>query len=755
MSFISELKRRNVFRVATAYVVGSWLIIQVAEATFPAFGFSDATLRLVIVLLAIAFVPTIVLSWAFEITPEGLKREPEVERERSITRVTGKKLDRVIMALLALALGYFLFDRLVLTPAREAAIAEQARLEGIEQAREQARLQRFEEKSVAVLPFVNRSENADDGFFTDGMHDEVLTRLAQIGELKVISRTSVMPYRDSIKPLPQVARELSVATVVEGAVQRAGDQIRVNVQLVNASTDEHLWAQTFDRKLTLTNLFTIQSEIAEAIAAALQATMSTAEQERVQSVPTNDFAAYESYLVGRQLLERRSRENLAEAAVHFERATELDPAFALAWVGLADAGLLQVWYPGTDRLELLAGSRSSIDMALSLSPDLGEAFASRGLLAYAEGDFESANRWFSRSEELSPNYALAWYWHTWPLRELGRWEEALTLSARAVELDPLSPAVRKGFANHLRLFGEYDRALEQYERIIEIEPLYFETYAHIGIIQHGALNRLVDAARNYARSIELEPRSPLAYGAMVQLFLDLGDPAPARAFAHRLNDLAPADVFAAWSRLLLQLYEGDLEATATEAAALQMTRTPGFAMVGQFALAQRRNFALKVGVPAQALNVYADAMPALLDDAEPEIDFYNYRAAIDLALVLQISDDPHRAEVLLERVARYLETRFRPGMLYGYGVADVQVLALQGRHADALEALDRAVDEGWRTLWWYYLRQDPNLASIRKEPAFAKAVEEVENDMAAQNHRVRDLIRSGQLSAIPGLSTDH
>jgi len=296
LSFLNELKRRNVLRVGAAYIVSSWLLIQVAETIFPLFGFGDTPARLVVIVLAIAFLPSLIFAWVFEITPDGLKRDADVVREHSIAHVTGKKLDRIILVVLAVALAYFAFDKFVLDPQRDIAITESATRAGVEQAREEARLGMFNEKSLAVLPFTNRSPNADDAYFTDGVHDDLLTRLANIGSLKVISRTSVLQYRDLTRNLREIGRELGAATILEGGIQQVGGNVRINMQLINAETDEHLWAQTFDRALTLENVFAIQSEIAEAIASQLEATLSPREQSRIRQTPTLNFDAHNAYI---------------------------------------------------------------------------------------------------------------------------------------------------------------------------------------------------------------------------------------------------------------------------------------------------------------------------------------------------------------------------------------------------------------------------------------------------------------------------
>ncbi len=258
MALIAELKRRNVFRVGVAYAIVAWLLIEITATTFPILKLPDWSVTLVTVLVLIGFPLALIVAWAFELTPEGLKRETAVDRTESITHVTGRKLDFAIIGLLVITVVYFAVDKFVLQaePKQVEVVAEEIpAAEAIER-----------EKSIAVLPLANRSANEEDVFFVDGMHDDILTQISKIRALKVISRTSVMEYRDTTKNLKTIGQELGAATVLEGGVQRAGDRVRINVQLIDAATDEHLWADTYDRKLTAANIFTIQTEIATAIA---------------------------------------------------------------------------------------------------------------------------------------------------------------------------------------------------------------------------------------------------------------------------------------------------------------------------------------------------------------------------------------------------------------------------------------------------------------------------------------------------------
>src|SRR5882724_1439837 len=261
LNFFTELKRRNVLRMMGLYLVGAWLLTQVASTVLPMFGAPEWLPRTIVVLLAIGFVPAVIFSWVFELTPEGPKRDDEVPPEQSITPQTGRRMDRMIIVVLVLALGYFAFDKFVLTPRRDAAPVANAVPNESKSV--------INEKSIAVLPFENRSRVPDNAYFADGIQDEILTRLSKIADLKVISRTSTQHYKSAPDNLREIAKQLEVAHILEGSVQKSGDSVRVNVQLIKAANDSHLWADTFDRKLT--DIFSVESEVAKAIAEQLRA----------------------------------------------------------------------------------------------------------------------------------------------------------------------------------------------------------------------------------------------------------------------------------------------------------------------------------------------------------------------------------------------------------------------------------------------------------------------------------------------------
>lgn len=367
----AELKRRNVVKVAVAYTIVAWLMIEVASTILPIFEVPPWLLQAFTLFIILGFPVALVFAWAFELTPEGIKKETDVDRSESITERTGRKLDFVIIGLLLAAVLFLIVDNYVL-------------IDMAEQRTETASAHSDEAvtvtgRSIAVLPFQNLSTDPENATFADGIHDDLLTQLAKISSLKVISRTSVLEYRNSPKNMRQIGQELGVATILEGGVRRAGDTIRFNVQLIDAETDGHLWVETYDRQLTAENVFAIQREMATSIAEALQTTLSPAETARLAEVPTQNLEAYNFYLSGNDYIKRP--DNLTAyslAAQQYQRAVVEDPDFALAWAALArsHAGVYFFRVDASDSRREAA--RQAIERAFSLDANLPEAHLAMG-----------------------------------------------------------------------------------------------------------------------------------------------------------------------------------------------------------------------------------------------------------------------------------------------------------------------------------------------------------------------------------------
>jgi TolB-like protein len=367
LSFFTELKRRNVFRVGLAYAMISWLVLQVTDVVVPILSLQPWVGKLVLLILAVGLPVALVFAWAFELTPEGIKRDAEVDHTQSVTAHTGRKLNFIIISVMAVALIYFALNH------------------DWGGDRGGKHIGTASGQSIAVLPFANRSALEEDVFFVDGVHDDLLTLLSKLGDLKVISRTSVEKFRDTSLSMPELATQLGVATVLEGAVQRAGGQVRITVQLIDAATDQHLWAESYDRELTAENIFAIQSDIAQAIARALQAVLTPEEQSRVAAVPTSSFAAYEEFLRGRQKLVLREIPDFRQAMEHFRNSIQLDPDYAMAYVGLADAYHMLLYYGDMSFAETIPPMEAAVNSALELDPGLGEAHTALASLFSYQG----------------------------------------------------------------------------------------------------------------------------------------------------------------------------------------------------------------------------------------------------------------------------------------------------------------------------------------------------------------------------------
>ena len=487
---LSELKRRNVIRVAVAYAVAGWVLMQVAATVLPIFEAPAWILKVFTFLILFGFPIALILAWAFELTPEGLKRETDVDRSSSIGKRTGRTLDRAIIVVLLIGIALLVVDRFS-SPGLETEVAEDLR-------------------SVAVIPFDNLSDDDANEPFTVGIHDDLLTQLSRIGSLRTISRTSVLQYRDTTKTIPQIAQELGVATILEGGVQRAGDRVRINAQLIDANTDEHLWAETFDRELNASNIFAIQSEIAMAIAEALQATLTDDEQQRLGNVPTESMAALDRYFIGKQMLERRNADSLVAAVNYFQEVLELDPDFALAYSGLADAYMLLPEYTADiDPREIQEKSDAATTMAIALDPELPEVLTSMGWNKLIHDyDWSGAEQLLRRALKIQSNNTGALHWLSHVLSWQGRHAEAIALARKAVAVDPLSRLMQMNLAYILADDGKFDESLPLARGVIQRTPDFVSQlrnlYLHelrAGNVANGAVG-LENWARANGRDVE-------------------------------------------------------------------------------------------------------------------------------------------------------------------------------------------------------------------------------------------------------------
>jgi TolB-like protein/Tfp pilus assembly protein PilF len=547
MTFFTELKRRNVVRMAGLYLVGAWLLVQIAGTVLPMFGAPDWLPRSIVILLVIGFIPALIFSWAFELTPHGLKRDEDVRPEESIAPQTARRMNRMIIAVLVLALGYFAVDKFVLAPRRETAKSQTPPRPYEAQSVANA-------KSIAVLPFDNLSRDPDNAFFAEGVQDEILTRLAKVADLKVISRTSTQKYKSAPDNLREIAKQLGVMHVVEGSVQKSADQVRVNVQLINAMTDAHLWADTFDRKLT--DIFAVESEIAHTIADILQARLSGSEKSAMSKKPTENSEAYELYLKGRFFWTKRTSLDLPKSAEFYNQAIAKDPNYALAYAGIADCYVLYPDYGVSDPAESYPQAREMALKALSLEPTLGSPHAALGLiLTNWDRDYKKAIAEFDLAIQRDPNYATAYQWKNTALVAIGEFDSAIASSKKAIALDPLSLIVNADLAFNYIYARRFDDAVAQSRKTLEIDPNFHVVQGYLGwALQFKG--QLPEALREF-RAAANATDEPFSRGLLGQACARAGLRDEAQQILARLEEQARTKFVTGWVIAAIRLPLGD------------------------------------------------------------------------------------------------------------------------------------------------------------------------------------------------------
>ena len=487
-----------------AYVIVAWLVAQVLQLVFESFGTPDWAIKTVLVLLATGLPFALFFAWAFEMTPEGLKRESEVDRSQSIAPQTGTKLNLMITVVMALALAYFAYDKFVVSADREAALVEaatqaNAEKEAIAETNNEDESTESD-KSIAVLPFVNMSSDPEQEYFSDGISEELLNALAKMDSLKVAARTSSFSFKGQNKPVGEIAGVLGVDHILEGSVRKSGSQIRITAQLIRVSDGFHMWSETYDRELV--NIFAIQDEITEAIVSELRVRLT--DQAQIVSGTTSNPEAYQEYLKGRYFWNLRETENLYVAVEHFEKATQLDPAYSNAWVGLAESWvLLPVWEFNFEKApEQMENARLAAKQALSLSPGSGRAYSVLGYINYIKLEWRESLVNFELAIKYEPESATAWQWYAGPLGIVGKVAMAEEAYQMALELDPRSRVIGAAATEMFSKSGQYDMALDRIDQTLAFAPDFLYGWQVKGFV-HIARNEFTEARAAFQKMTEI------------------------------------------------------------------------------------------------------------------------------------------------------------------------------------------------------------------------------------------------------------
>ncbi|MCH8958075.1 MAG: tetratricopeptide repeat protein [Proteobacteria bacterium] len=538
MSFFAELKNRNVLRVAAAYTVVAWLVIQIVETIFPVYGLSDAAIRLVIMLLAIGLIPVVVFAWAFELTPEGFKKEKDIDRSQLTTVRTAKTLDRVIMIVLALALAYFAFDKFVLSESREASIAETARQEG----RTEALVESYGDQSIAVLPFVNMSSDPEQAYFADGISEELLNLLAKIPQLRVTSRSSAFAFRGDDINIPEVAEKLNVAYILEGSVRKAGNQVRITVQLIEARSDTHLWSETYDRPLD--DIFAIQDDVAAKVVDQLRITL----LGELPKATRANVLAYALYLQAKQIVKLQIVDEFPKAEAMLKRALEIDPTYVDALVELMLVySSPQIESDWKERDELRVLYFETRDSILALDPDNPKLNAIIALEKIFNNEPVAAAKLLEAVLAIDPSNLKALFGSALVASDLGKFDLAIRIYEYLAERDPLNLWIHWNLGWTYLVAGRIEDALHSHAIAISLNP-----DAESGRWKSGLIKLVAGDPAGALADFELEIHAPYRLHGTILALHDLGREEESAAALRELLDVQDNEKI--WPYGLARLY---------------------------------------------------------------------------------------------------------------------------------------------------------------------------------------------------------
>ncbi len=732
-NLVAELRKRNVLRVAAAYALVSWILIEAGSVLLPTFGAPEWVFKYYVLVVVAGFFVALIAAWIFEVTPEGVKRERDLDRS-TYEPSYRSRMNRVIIALLVVALGVSITFNVTGLREADTVAMEQPSLD-----------------SIAVLPFTSRSTDAENQFFADGIHDDILTRLADVQSLRVISRTSVNEYRDTTKNVRQIGRELGVDTVLEGAVQRSGDQVRITVQLIDAETDEHLWASSYDKALTIENVFDVQSEISAQIATSLRAALTPEDEVRLASMPTTNIEAYAEFVKGRANLSKRSFASLMTARGQFEKAIELDPRYAKAHAGLAQTVLILLTnHKAIAQKEAFDIASAAIDTALDIDPQLAEAYAVRGLMETMEweltrqgpGNVDAATS-FQTALALSPNISDAYVWFSSLRKSEGDIDAAIELLAKALTVDPLSRIPYLNLPSFYAQRGQNDETTRMLLTAVNLFPDWDRPYSHMS--NHlKRLGRLDEAVAWGLKEITLS-EDPMAGGGLLAIYQEFGHEREITEFVESFPTEHPFfPIGKSYWHYITRDYTGAL-------AELEQSGDPQqypVDMVSPFMVGA----SIMIGDFDRAYEYMERSNPTLTGDTDIAIDAYNVYSAIMLAFIQQKRDRPAEARKLLAKAQPVIERLPRLGYA-GHGIRDVQILSMQGRPNAAMEALIEAVDEGFVSsqafdVWSF--DEDPIIEPLRSDPRFPAIEQRINERMETMRLKVEEARASGDWSMLLG-----
>jgi TolB-like protein len=736
MSIFAELKRRNVFRVAAAYIIVAWLLMQVGDTLAPALLLPDWINSALAFFLILGFPLAIFFAWAFEMTPEGIKREKDIDRGDSITQMTGQKLNHLVIGLLVVAVGYFAFDKFVLDPGRDAAQIEAA----LETAGEVPVLEQGPpDLSIAVLPFVNMSADADNEYFSDGLTEELLNILAKIRDLQVAGRTSSFAFKGKQEDLREIGEKLHVKSILEGSVRKddTRNRVRVTAQLINADDGYHLWSETYDRELD--DIFAIQEEIAGEVARALRVTLLGEEDTQVTNT---EFSAYDLYLRALQQINAGGYVQLNEAVKLLQQALTIDPAYlparlslVSAWNRLANTGAMAY-------SEAISRGRPMLETILAEDPDNSDAYVQLAALRILEEDRDGADRDFVTALEINPRNAMALQAYGRFLFDSHEVERGLALIDQALEIEPMATRIlwNKCQANaHLQNFETSIAACMTIRELDPDSPLsyYGEALANVYV---GNIPRTM---QGYLAALERDPEDFEMIAALAIFWTWLGDAEQARAWLARADALGAGQTVPVAARMYLYqfLEQYDLAGNLAKRA-LDEGMQDRHGILNFLRHAWAFASVLNDDVDA-ALEPYRQAHPWVFEEPMevPEDYVHVVDDLLVIADLLKRKDSfSVRADRLIqlaeEKVDEYLPS-FGPWHTDGRWAA---IETLRGNHDKAIDHLEAMFDMNFRPYWRTIVYNDPIMLRLRGEPGYKALIQRFEKDMERQREEAYELL---------------
>tara|TARA_R110002124_G_scaffold44656_3_gene135912 strand:+ start:11390 stop:13612 length:2223 start_codon:yes stop_codon:yes gene_type:complete len=724
-NFIAELKRRNVIKVATAYAIAGWLIIQIATSVFPAFAFPEWTTQFVIIVIAIGLPLSLIFAWAFELTPEGIKKSKEVDITQSVTDRTGKKLNGIIISVLSIALFFVVIERIFFA---KASILEDAEVTA-----------QIETASIAVLPFVNMSGDMENEYFSDGLSEELLNGLAKLEDLQVAGRTSSFQFKGTNPDLRDVGSKLGVKHILEGSVRKSGNRIRITAQLIQADNGFHLWSETYDRELTANDIFDIQEEITRKVITELKVKLLPQENIALSEQPTEDIEAYNAFLEATQIETSRRPEDIASAIAKYKEAVRIDPTFSLAYARLAYSYVLLHDYGNASFEETKELIRENIDQALLINSNEGKAY--QALSAYFtdfESDFSKSLDAAKKAVELLPNDAMAHNALTnayfWSDQEDKRNESA----KKAYQLDPLNNVIAGNYSGYLVRKEEFEAALELLDEIMERSPEYKNAFARkSAILADPPYGQIGESFKLIYQAYKLDPENR-------ELLFTVGDRAKELDFftlseymTKELERLYPENTTTLDRRFSLNLMSGEFE--KAEAIALQLKENYG----GERTIFYFRALNYTQGKYKEALAPIEEFEPELMQNP-PVLNPSNEGWAGTTVVLFRELGRNEEADLLAEKYCEYLENKeVGEGLRLDEKFNKFSCLLVSNNTDETIELIeDLYFNENWKRRWPEGLVFNTIPTDLKKSEEFKNIVKKVYADLHAQRANVIEYLKA-------------